>query len=544
MRSPFPAASTWLFASRLRLGVASFAVFFMLMSAWSFATPLTAAPDEPDHITRAASVVRGQINGPDVSGVVKIENIPRQLVFTGIKLPSGYDALPALTLCYRHDPTKPASCAAPFKTGSTTVSMTTGAGRYNPAYYLMIGWPSLFLKGPSVIYAMRLLSAVLCALLMALAVVTASTWRKSTVLVGVYAAATPMTLFLGGVVNPNAVEAAAGILAWTALLPVFLRPDPELLRSRMAYGGIAAVSLFCIRPLGLLWVAAVLLIGLLVAQRGVLRSILRRRVTWVWTAVSGVAFLLGEAWNLTHPDHSNLGSLKLSTVSVAKSTFLYSRNYITNMIGDFGWLETTSPYATYVIWTAVVIGLVLLGWSCARRREVLALVALILGIVFIPVIGNAYATGSTGPIWQGRYLLAFAAGLPILASMLIAKYNPLSKAPAVRLNRLIGAALTAASFMAFWGALHRYMVGVNGRLIPLHADWTPPAGALVWVLLILVGLVAQWCLLRAFDPAAQSAAPAAEEPAAALPLTTDGAEAGAKADGDEHLAGPGPVSAW
>jgi hypothetical protein len=41
----------------------SFSVFYLAIAAWTFASPLGSAPDEPAHLLRAASLVRGQLLG-------------------------------------------------------------------------------------------------------------------------------------------------------------------------------------------------------------------------------------------------------------------------------------------------------------------------------------------------------------------------------------------------------------------------------------------------------------------------------------------------
>ena len=45
----------------------SFALFFALFAVWTLANPLTAAPDEPSHATKAAAVVRGEWVGEPVA---------------------------------------------------------------------------------------------------------------------------------------------------------------------------------------------------------------------------------------------------------------------------------------------------------------------------------------------------------------------------------------------------------------------------------------------------------------------------------------------
>ncbi|QMU79341.1 DUF2142 domain-containing protein [Streptacidiphilus sp. PB12-B1b] len=484
-------------ANRRSIWLAGFAFFLTLMAAWSLATPLTAAPDEPAHILRAASVVRGQFNGPPVVQEVKIADFISKEVITGIRLPERYASLNDMFRCYAFNVNRPAGCAPDFHGTEQVASMTTSAGRYNPVYYLAVGWPSLLLNGSDSVYAMRLLTAVLCAALLASAVVTASEWRRRGVAVlGVLAAATPMVLFLGGVVNPNAVECAAGILAWTAVLSVFMSPDPALLNRRLAAAGIASASLFCIRPLGLAWVAATITVGLLVNERGTLPSIIRRRAFWVWTAVSGVAFVAGELWNITHPDHSSLRSA-LTPEAVAMWTFHASGQYVDQMVGNFGWLNTPVPAVTLLIWLGVIVALALLALTCCRRREALPLLAIAVGIFVIPIAGSTLDY-RLGPIWQGRYLLAFAAGLPVLSAFVIARRNPLPGPARRRLVTITALLLAFANLAAFYWALHRYLVGINGALLPRHVHWQPPGTWMLWTAVYGLGLLAQYGLVRAF----------------------------------------------
>jgi hypothetical protein len=487
-------------ASRRRVWLAGFALFFALMACWSFASPMTAAPDEPAHITRAASVVRGEFNGPDVRSETTVAGIPREEIVTGIRLPERYLSLNAMHDCYSDRSWIPAGCASSFHGGSQLTDMTTAAGRYNPLYYLAVGWPTLFLNGLDGLYAMRLLTAAICAALLASAVVTASEWRRpGAAVLGVCGAATPMVLFLGGVVNPNSVECSAGILAWASLLSVFMAPDPLLLKHRLARAGIASATLFCIRPLGLAWVAAALACALLVAERGTLRAVLRRRALWFWSAIAGAALLGGEVWNMTHPDNSSTGGKMMTAGQVAKWTFNLTPRFIVHMVGDFGWLDAPSPEVTMLLWPGVIVGLVRLAWACGRWREGLAMLGIAIGIFLVPMLAGA-AEAQLGPIWQGRYLLPFAAGLPILAAFTIARYDPLATAV---LGRLVGVSIVVLAFadlMAFFWALRRYLVGSHGSLIPLHAHWQPPGTWVLWVCAYGLLLGCQALLVMAFVP--------------------------------------------
>ena len=52
--------------AQFRNWLISFAVLFIAVAAWSFASPLGSAPDEPAHLIRAASLVRGELIGKPI----------------------------------------------------------------------------------------------------------------------------------------------------------------------------------------------------------------------------------------------------------------------------------------------------------------------------------------------------------------------------------------------------------------------------------------------------------------------------------------------
>ena len=79
--------------------------------------------------------------------------------------------------------------------------------RYPPLYFAVVGLPSYF-RGSSVdIYLMRLVSALLSAIFLALALTAAVVYSTNrAMVVGLVVAATPMVFFLAGVVNPSGLE--------------------------------------------------------------------------------------------------------------------------------------------------------------------------------------------------------------------------------------------------------------------------------------------------------------------------------------------------
>ncbi|MFD0630773.1 DUF2142 domain-containing protein [Catenulispora yoronensis] len=256
---------TW---SPLRVWLTAFLAFFALSAAWALASPLTSVPDEPAHIVKAAATVRGQLHGTPIAVTTHSWNQTHVVPMTGYRLPSAYAALNNLHECYFANAHIPASCAqGPGNQPGTAIAGTT-AGANNPLYYLAVGWPSLLSGGTVGMYAMRLVSAALCAAMLASAVVTAFQWsrRRRYPLAAVLAAATPMVMFLNGSVNPNSLEASAAILLWTAVLSLLTDPRPELAPRLLTRAGLATLALVSVRQLGPAWALVIITCAVLAAS--------------------------------------------------------------------------------------------------------------------------------------------------------------------------------------------------------------------------------------------------------------------------------------
>ncbi|MGW0748652.1 DUF2142 domain-containing protein [Streptomyces sp. NPDC002587] len=483
MISALTRLADWSARSPKRLWLVAFALFFALTGSWSAASPLASSPDEHAHFIRAAAVARGQIGGPQVMVPHVVAGIEGQFAETGVQLPQWYGSLPTLHECYAWKQRTPASCAPPLGNSDKTVQVATAAGRYHPAYYLATGWPSLLVDGPKGLYLMRFVSALLCSAMLASALVTAAEWRRrSLAVLGVLAAATPMTLYMGGMVNPSGGEIAAGILVWTAMLSIVLSPDPRLLNRRLARLGSAGLVLINIRPLGLIWFAGAVFFCLLLAGRGLIGSVLRRKALWLWTALLGLAAAGALLWASKHPDNSAIDIPKdLTTGVAAKRTLGFANDYIHQMIGYFGWLDTPAPALTWLFWFGVIATFAALALAYGRRRDMVAVLGMTVAVVMVPVIAQASQAERIGMVWQGRYLLPFAVGLPLMTVLICAARSPDRGFPWRRLAGFSVIALTVADVAAFYWTLRRFAVGTSGSWVATHAHWAPPGGWAVWV---------------------------------------------------------------
>jgi hypothetical protein len=485
------APGTW---TARRVWLTAFLGFFLLAAAWALASPLTSVPDEPWHMVKAAATVRGQFHGTPITVTEHSRSGTSQIPMTGYRLPTAYSFLTNLHECFYTNPHVPASCARALTAQSGTALAGTTAGSNNPLYYLAVGWPSLLSGGPLGMYGMRLVSAALSSAMLASAVVTAFQWsrRRRYLMTAVLAAATPMVLFLNGAVNPNSLEATSAILLWMAVLSLLTDPRPEMVPRLLTRVGVASLALVSVRQLGPAWALVIIVCAALAGQRGALRDTLRRRTVWLWTAIVGVVGLGSIAWTArfsvlgtTAANHPNL------TFSVAaRQTFADSTAYLRQMIGYFGWLDVQPPYHLASLWYIPVLALLIGACLVGGPREVTALVLLAVSVVAIPVVAQGRQAQTLGYIWQGRYMLAVAAGLPLLAAAVLAKREPRWSWLDRLVNRLpapVTASTLVLGFLMFYTTLRRYAVGTRGPLLTLHPSWSPPGTIVGVVLLYLVG---------------------------------------------------------
>ncbi|MCU1491400.1 MAG: hypothetical protein JWM85_2805 [Acidimicrobiaceae bacterium] len=447
---------------------------FVAMALWSFATPLYAAPDEPAHVAKAAAVVRGQLLG-NFAGAT-------QEAFGQVTIPDFYasSANRSIPTCYHHKPAVPASCAPKLVGGTTAEGAWIYVARYPPLYYAIVGLPSLLGVGDWAIYLMRLMSALLCSVFIGLAVMVAFTWSRSRlVLAGVVVAATPMVLFIGGVVNPSGLEISAAICTWTAASVLVLEhlddPPPGL----VAVLGVSASVFELTRSLSPFWLAltAVAVVGVSDIRR--LSGLFRHRS--VRSALLAVVVLgvLAVAWIVGEHSTAVYSLVKLGPVPESKIlevSFAHNDFYLQDMVGVFGWFDTYSPTLTYVVWYGLVALLAITAAVVARLRQAVVLGVLAVAIVVVPVLVSSSQAHKYGYTWQGRDTLPLAVGLPILAGALVGQSVLVRHGR--RLVAVIGLLAVLAQFGAFFEALRRYAVGTVGPDFSflVHSSWRPPLG--------------------------------------------------------------------
>lgn len=475
-------------------------------------------PDEPAHIERAAATARLEIPN------YRSEDARVGAAFmTPVWLPKDYAFWGDQTEHIYHRAPKP-RCHGTWP-DSCQILTATYQGAYSPAYYLLVGWPSLILTYPAGAYGMRLASALLSALLLASAVRTAaesSRGRRLPVL-GVLAAATPSALFTAGMVNPSAAEVAGAVLTWSVLLALALDPDPALLRRRLLRLVIGGSLLMTARTLGPFWVfAALATVGCaaLLARRSVGPLLTRRSAGSLLTAIrrpgrpvlaaagalaaAGVAALAWDAYaggtSVADPSVRHIGLLAAAR-SIAGSTWFYARQEF----GQFGWGYQISPTPIVVAGIAMVLVLVVLALRLAGRAQALLLAAAVVTAIFVGIPLNA--PDYSNLTWIGRYQLPFVVGVPLLAAWLAERggaargweLGPRTSRLAAWLPGVFAALMAVSMGGFFYAIVHQYR---SGNLMPFPSVKAPWSPSITWhgaALLFAVG-VAALCLTAVTSP--------------------------------------------
>lgn len=469
-----------------------------MICAWSFATPIGAAPDEPAHIATAVATVHGQFDEPTQLSAFG--------PLASVRVP-GWAADSIVPCWVKADVVNRTAqtgivgaCSDTLSTSTKPSIAPTQFSNSPPLYYLVTGLPSVFLSGPPAMYAMRLVSSLLNAGLVALGISLLIRYHpRRTPLVGVLIALSPMVLFLLAVVTSSSFEISCGFATWCGALCIV--EHPQLPRPLAIWTAVAAVLLIVSRPTspldaGIITVVSAVLIGWLGLRRRVNRSLVP-----LWSSVLAAVIAAGSFLVVVGPPPV-LGLAPhhpASLLSNMWTTLRLTGVRLRQCIGNFGWLDTPVPTWVVVVWTACVAGLtafaLALSAPCRRALPVLALL-----ILAMPLALESPTINRLDVWWQGRLWLPVAVGFPLVASTFI--WRPRRHGhrrtgrqwvtPTITLG--VGLVLLVAQVASFERALTRYEVGLGVRA-GTPTVWLPPGGHDLVVVAFVVGAVVTLALV-------------------------------------------------
>ncbi len=485
-------------AGQRRRWVSLAGLLFLPMAMWSLSSPLFSNPDESAHVIRAESVVRGQFEGRYVGYHKGRYFYPYYSVDVPGNLYYASDYGVCLALLAR----KPASACHLLRGPTHPVQVTTYVGAYPPLYYLLVGTPTLASAGKVGIFLMRLLGDAICAGFLASAFLSALTARRGRVAaVGVLAALTPTALYVSSGVNPSGLEIASAISLWAAGLALTTSNTPVQTSRFVRRAGLAAAVLVWTRGLSPLWLLCIVATVCALLERSRWRSLSRRTDLRAWSVIVGASTAGALVWDLTANAFQFLGageSPKKSNLTLVGEAFGHTWSWVQGTFGDFGLVDhDTAPTLLLVLCLAVLGMLIVFGFRVATRRQTLVLIGLIATAVILPVLITFAGDRKYGDIWQGRYAVPLAAGIPLLAALLVANSKRSEGAWLDRRVWLGYVALLTANVVGLITTLHRFIDGSSGPFQLIGGRWQPPVNVVVVIAVFVCAQAAAcWCLYR------------------------------------------------
>lgn len=478
--------STIIASSRLTF-VVLWAALALASIAWGVTTPLGASPDEPAHIVKAASVVRGQFIGEATS----LPAVTRVDVPVGLSEASRWP-------CYAFNPAIGAQCIKPIDSGFRLHTATTSAGLYNPVYYAIVGLPSLVIPDTqTAVLAMRALSGILSAFFLAFAFAILLRLIRPAIAGAVFfTAVTPMVLFLSGAVNPNSLEISTGAALTVGLLYVVL--DGRGPRHSFVLGIVAVAGFLMANTRGIspLWMALIGIGVLVVSPWARTKYLLSRRATLVALGVMIAGVLCAASWLLSTGTLSSMGVFPGAGSTTPQTAFremLVNHTIDPGLIGVFGWLDTPLSPIVYFVWSGLIAAVLFSVIALARGRAFLAFLFSLAALLLTPPIVQALSVEKSGYIWQGRYTLVALVFTLLFAGVALGRsplVDTIASAVTRRFVLVVGATIFLGQLFGLTSAMNRYS-GHAGSSYPsflLSATWVPPGGSVVWFGLFVVGI--------------------------------------------------------
>ena len=451
----------------------TFVVAFGLLLTWSLGIGRYGGPDEPAHVLRAASVAAGELVGTEVPALAP--------GFRGVTVPGALaTGDPA---CFRHDAAVSPNCAAAMRvTGSRRAA--SSAGTYPPLYYALVGLPvrALGHEGESQWY--RIVATLWCAVALTIAMLRARCLPMNVV---VLAAVPPAAWFMFGVVNPNSAEIALALVGWVSVVRLRHTAAADMNPRALLWVSVPMALAIAMRPIAVLPFAA--MVAVMWIDRRSRRTGVRS-TTWVGgsavfaaPAMATASVLVWNWWsNVTVRD--NRAAAHVSRWQSMQHSLRGAVGHARDLAGSLGWREFSAPVVVQICWWIVVAIA-----SCALiRRGVRAAgpwFAVVAFVLFSPVAFETIFAQQIGFIWQGRYSIALAIGLVVLAG----DSNFTRSEQKRRLRAAIVALTWVIEVGAFWYTLRRYTVGVNGSWLFRDAAWQPGVAPMALVALnaVLIG---------------------------------------------------------
>lgn len=406
VRSTAPAGAT---RTSVRPRRAMLAGICGLFAIWVLVMPPFAGSDEHDHAYRAAAAARGQWSIDPVNatrGTGAFLTVPSDIVAA------------ARSECQGLSYTEDRDCVGKPEGEETVIA--SGAGRYHPLFYAVVGTVARPFDGAVALYAMRIAAALLAAAFVWAAARAAQTWARTRwPYLGIAAACTPVAVYSCAVAAPNGVEMMSALALWVALIGLLLAP-PEHIRRLAACAAVSGAVLATLRPLGPLWCLLILGAVLLAvrAPPGRLRELLHRPSVLAGGLLVLVSAVQSTAWVLAvdalkvggeGTGHTTLGSRLEESATQLPA-------WILQAIAAFPLRNDPTHTAVYACYLGLFVVVLTLGLRFGDARSRIALALVVACVLLFPYVTTVHSLDRYGAAWQGRYGLPVAMGIVVLAA--------------------------------------------------------------------------------------------------------------------------------
>lgn len=408
-------------ATARQRGLVALVAILVAQAAWILAVPPFRGNDEIDHAYRAAAVAAGEwhLSEGTNQGRGILAWVPRDLQQA------------AEPQCEAQRYAGAANCR-PVASRGSQVQVATASGNYDPFFYWVIGTAAKPFAGAASLYVMRIATAMITALLLALGVgliAYAGAGRWATL--GVLTAIVPQVLYSGAIAAPNGPEMGLGLVLWSSLLALDRRRGQGAEPALLAIATAAAMPLAFIRFLGPVWIVCIVLSA--IALRGLKPTweLVQRRRRSIVLAVLGVglATCWWATWMVISRDvHMPAGTPYITTpASFGWSDAVFIPLWSLQAVAAFPYRDVPAPMAVYAL-EFLVIGYLL--WAAWRRgndlRRARVLLVVVVASFLIPVVLTLTFASVIGTGWQGRYELPFLIGILPLCGLMLdrADYQP------------------------------------------------------------------------------------------------------------------------
>ncbi|MFN3950244.1 DUF2142 domain-containing protein [Microbacterium sp.] len=453
------------------------ALLAILLSGAVF-LPIASGADEAAHYVYAAAVVRGQ------AGMLE-PTLPARLANTH-----------QFATCIAFQPDVTAACQGPLRIAeSGGVLSQTNAGLYNPVFYLWTGLGTLLVPTEYGLYVARALAATVTALFLAWGL--SFLWRTAASPLPLLAASlflTPMTLYVGMVLNPSAWEIATLFAATVSGFAVACGPRTSGWREEHSLLLASSCVLVTTRGLSPLFLAVTAVALLVVAGLARVRELLGDRRIWVTAAGIGAVTAFSVGWVLVHGTNYVGVERPASLADGIAGIAVYYSNYheqVTQMYGNLGWLDLRSPNILSTSWILLLGGVVVLCFGLATRRARWAILLAFASATVIPGVLAGLQWSGYG--WQGRYTMPLVAALLVIAALTVdSGPDRVPMETAVRrlvsmLRWLLPSFLVVGVTVTVIRTAHRYLAGETAAFLATW-QWSPPLPVVLLAVVFFAGL--------------------------------------------------------